>query len=146
MASNICSTIVAYMFATRANLSAIFVDVGNLGSRRTKPTKTALRIPTMQFVAASNMRTAILAKSSRPGKKFEVRIGGKTIHFGATGYEDYTTHKDPVRKTSYLSRHQNENWDDPETAGFWARWVLWNKKTIGASIRDLRRLGIAVRF
>ena len=100
----------------------------------------------MQFVAVSKMRTAILAKSSRPGKKFEVRIGGKTIHFGATGYEDYTTHKDPVRKASYLSRHRNENWNDPETAGFWARWILWNKKTISASIRDLRRLGIAVSF
>ena len=92
------------------------------------------------------MRTAVLANSSRPGKKYEVHIGDKIIHFGATGYEDFTTHKDPVRKASYLARHRNENWDDPETAGFWARWILWNKKTIGASIRDLRRLGIVVRF
>ena len=51
--------------------NAVFVDVGNLGFRRTKPTKTVLRIPAMQFVAENKMRTAILAKSSRPGKKLK---------------------------------------------------------------------------
>ena len=146
MASKLSFTIAVCSCATLAKVNAIFADVGNLDSRRMKRTKTVLRIPAMQFVAENKMRTAILAKSSRPGKTIEVRIGNKTIHFGASGYEDYTTHKDPVRKASYLSRHRNENWNDPETAGFWARWILWNKKTIGASIRDLRRLGIAVSF
>ena len=146
MVSKPSVTTAVFSCATHVRANVIVAGAGFLALQRTKPTKTVLRIPAMQFVAENKMRTAILAKSSRPGKKFAGRIGGKTIHFGATGYEDYTTHKDPVRKASYLSRHRNENWDDPETAGFWARWVLWNKKTIGASIRDLRRLGIAVRF
>ena len=125
----------------------MFAGAGNLVFRRSKPMKTkALQTAPTLFVAESKMRTAVLANSARPGKKYEVRIGDKTVRIGAAGYEDYTTHKDPVRKASYLARHRNENWGDPETAGFWARWILWNKKTIGASIRDLRRLGIVVRF
>ena len=146
MVSKLAFTIAVCSCAMLAKVNAIFADVGNLDFRRTKCTKTVLRIPAMQFVAGNKMRTAILAKSSRPGKKFEVRIGGKTIHFGATGYEDYTMHKDPVRKPSYLSCHRNENWNDPESAGLWARWILWNKNTIGASIKYLRRLGIAISF
>ena len=110
---------VALLCAMRVSLSAMFVGAGSLGARRTKHMKTALRIPAMRSVAVSKMRTATLTKSSRPGKKFEVRIGGTTIHFSATGYDDYTTHKDPMRKASYLSRHRNEHWDDPETAGFY---------------------------
>ena len=87
------------------------------------------------------MRTAVLSKSDRAAKKYKVRVGNKTIHFGASGYEDYTTHKDPKRKARYLARHKNGHWDDPETAGFWARYLLWNKDTIKDSIADLGRRG-----
>ena len=46
----------------------------------------------------------------------------KTIHFGATGYEDFTTHKDEKRKQNYTTRHKkNENWTDPNTPGFYAK-------------------------
>ena len=90
------------------------------------------------------MRTAVLSKSDRADKKYKVRVGNKTIHFGAAGYEDFTTHKDPKRKARYLARHKNENWDDPETAGFWARHLLWNKDTIKDSIADLGRNRIKV--
>ena len=59
----------------------------------------------------------------------------KTIHFGATGYEDFTTHKDEKRKQNYMTRHKkNENWTDPNTPGFYAKNILWNKPTIQASI------------
>ena len=40
----------------------------------------------------------ILTKSTRAGKKYAVRVGNKIIHFGAMGYEDLTTHKDPKGK------------------------------------------------
>ena len=53
------------------------------------------------------------------------------MHCGAAGNEEYTTHKDPVRKASYLSRHRNENWDDPETAGFWGKVDSMEQETIG---------------
>ena len=68
-----------------------------------------------------------------------VNVDGRTIHFGATGYQDFTTHKDPKRKTNYLARHSNENWNDPKTAGFWAKWLLWNQRSLADSIRDTER-------
>ena len=85
------------------------------------------------------MRTVVISQSNRTAKKYQASVGNKTIHFGATGYEDYTTHKDPERKARYLTRHKNENWDDPETAGFWARWVLWNKPSLKESVDDLNK-------
>ena len=86
----------------------------------------------------------ILTKSKRAGKKYAVRVGNKTIHFGAKGYEDFTTHKDPKRKANYLARHQHENWNDPTTAGFWARHLLWNKDTLEGAIQSLRGRGIDI--
>ena len=91
------------------------------------------------------MTTAILSKSERAANKYQVRVGNKTIHFGADGYDDYTTHKDPQRKARYLARHRNnEDWNDPETAGFWARWLLWNKPSIKDSIADLKHRGFLI--
>lgn len=79
--------------------------------------------------------------STRKGKKYMVKIENgdkvKTIHFGASGYEDFTQHKDEDRKERYIHRHQTrEDWFNPLTAGFWARWILWNKPTIDASLSD----------
>ena len=82
----------------------------------------------------------VFAKSSRPAKKYMVRIGNKTIHFGAAGYADFTTHKDEARKEKYLARHRNEDWTNIHSAGFWARWILWNKPTLTESIRDVSKM------
>ena len=90
------------------------------------------------------MKTAILPSIDNPSKQFMVRLGNRTIHVGASGYADYTIHKGPKRKARYLARHKNENWNDPESAGFWARWVLWNKPTLAESIKDISKLGITV--
>ena len=83
----------------------------------------------------------LLSRSTRKGKKFMVTFeDGKKIHFGADGSADYTIHKDPKRKERYIKRHQkNENWNDPRTAGFWSRWLLWNKPTIRGSKIDISR-------
>ena len=66
---------------------------------------------------------------------------GKKITFGAKGYSDYTIiHKDDHRKNNYIKRHQvNEDWEDLEKAGTWSRYILWNKPTLKASIRDMER-------
>jgi hypothetical protein len=64
----------------------------------------------------------------------------KTTHFGAVGYEDFTIHKDEERKKLYLERHEkNENWNNPTTAGSLSRFILWNKKTLKASINDYKK-------
>ena len=79
----------------------------------------------------------LLSKSKVKGKKFAVFVDGKTINFGAEGYSDYTIHKDDERKNRYIQRHKaRENWNDCKSAGFWSRWLLWNKKTLAASIKD----------
>lgn len=95
------------------------------------------------------MVLAVVTPSVKPDKKFTVFIFAgdrmveenliKTIHFGANGYEDYTMHKDPKRKERYKQRHRNESWRDYMTAGFWARWLLWNKPTLLESIIDTEK-------
>ena len=80
----------------------------------------------------------IIKKSSKDGKKYDAVIDGKkTVSFGATGYSDFTKHKDEDRKKNYIARHKpNQDWKDHTTAGFWAKNILWNKPTIEASVRD----------
>ena len=51
----------------------------------------------------------ILHKSDELDKKYMVNIDGRTIHFGAAGYEDYSMHKDEDRKQSYIKRHKKGN-------------------------------------
>ena len=83
-----------------------------------------------------------IQRSSRAGKKWMAKVNNKTVHFGATGYEDFTTSKDEKRKASYLARHKTrEDWtlSGIDSAGFWARWLLWNKPSITASIRDINQ-------
>ena len=66
----------------------------------------------------------------------------KTIKFGEAGAEDYTIHKDDDRKKLYIARHEkNENWTKTgiATAGFWSRWLLWNQKTLNASLNDIKK-------
>ena len=84
-----------------------------------------------------------VSKSTRAGKKYMAAIeDGPTVHFGATGYEDYTQHGDEKRKASYLARHEaRETWalQGVGSAGFWARWLLWNKRSLTASINDVNK-------
>ena len=63
----------------------------------------------------------------------------KTVHFGASGYSDYTIHKDVERKKRYINRHKvNEDYTNPMTAGTLALYILWNKPTIKESIKDYK--------
>lgn len=74
------------------------------------------------------------SRSDKPGKKYKVEVQTasgrtKTIHFGDSSLKDYTlfsAEERMERKRRYLARHAaNEDWTDPETAGFWSRHVLW---------------------
>lgn len=86
-----------------------------------------------------------LYNSDKPNKKYKIVIRddnnrSKTIYFGASGYEDYTIHKNDERKRRYIQRHsKREYWNNPRTPGFYSRWILWNKKTINASIKDVKK-------
>ena len=83
----------------------------------------------------------IIKKSNTKGKKYDAVINdNKKVSFGATGYSDFTKHKDEERKERYIARHKvNQDWKDYNTAGFWAKNILWNKPTIEASVRDANK-------
>ena len=49
-------------------------------------------------MASAKVTTVLISKSSKQDKKYQATINNKTVHFGAKGYEDYTTHKNPERK------------------------------------------------
>ena len=60
--------------------------------------------------------------------------------FGQKGASDYTKHGDDFRKMSYIRRHmKRENWDNPKSAGALSLYILWNKKTIEASIANYKK-------
>jgi hypothetical protein len=93
-----------------------------------------------------------LTKSDNPAKKYKVVIEdetSKTIHFGSRPNMDFTKYvpkigleKAEIKKRNYINRHtRREDWmkSGIKTAGFWARWILWNKPTIEESIRDTER-------
>ena len=89
----------------------------------------------------------ILQYSYKPDKKYMVTIFNlktqktKTIHFGAKNYEDFTIHKDLHRLQLYDLRHKKrEDWNNPMTAGFWSKWLLWNQHadTIDKAIRQIQ--------
>ena len=83
----------------------------------------------------------IIRTSKKKDKKLEAIVdGSKTVGFGQKGASDYTIHRDPQRKQRYIDGHKkNEDWskDGVKTAGFYSRWVLWNKPTLQASVDDL---------
>ena len=68
----------------------------------------------------------------------------KTIHFGASGMNDYTLTNDNEAKNRYLARHSaNEEFNNYMTAGSLSRWVLWHKPTLSASYNDyIKRFGL----
>ena len=87
--------------------------------------------------------------SNKPNKKYYIQfINPKTdrlkkVYFGAIKpngepYEDFTTHKDEGRKALYLARHSGmgEDYTNIYSAGALAKYLLWNKPTLSASIKD----------
>ena len=83
-------------------------------------------------VEAQRLGATDLRQSWRKNKKLAVLYAGKWIHFGALGYDDYTTHHDPVRRAAYRKRHKAILLRDgrpaylvPSQAAFWAYRLLW---------------------
>jgi len=53
----------------------------------------------------------------------------KKVHFGATGYQDYTMHKDTKRRENYRSRHASGKTAKPDTADALSYYILWGDST-----------------
>ena len=120
------------------------------------------------------MRVRII-RSPNTTKKFRAILeDGRTVDFGASGYSDYTKHKNPSRMRSYILRHggqipkrivaerqpamihrmmlnvdrsDKEDWKMSGIggAGFWSRWYLWSQPNFGDVNRFmLKRFGIKI--
>jgi hypothetical protein len=106
------------------------------------------------------MRVKIIRSPDKKKKFRAILEDGRTVDFGASGYSDYTKHKNPSRMRSYVLRHGGQiprrivaerdpikihrmmrdvNKSDKEDwklggiggAGFWSRWYLWSQPTFG---------------
>ena len=94
----------------------------------------------------------LLCISKLPNTKYKFQVDllntetnrVKSVKFGASGMKDYTIYYKEdgkeiadERKRLYLARHKKrEDWtkDGITTAGFWARWLLWNKPPLEKSL------------
>jgi len=98
----------------------------------------------------SKSKRILLQKSRSPDKKFMVSIDSKTVNFGANGYSDYTKHRNKSRMRRYENRHKSrENWKKSgmKSAGFWSKWILWNKPGFRDSIKDTeKRFGVKIIY
>lgn len=84
-------------------------------------------------------------KSNRKGKKwvavFEDENGRyKHTHFGSEGMNDFLLTGDVEARNRYWIRHQKDlRTRDPTRAGFLSLYLLWNKPTMEASIKDYKK-------
>jgi hypothetical protein len=78
-------------------------------------------------------------RSDKPNKKYFIfNADKKKIYFGDPKYQSYDEHKDPERKRRYILRHKKkEDWNNPNTAGFWSRWLLWEKPNINDAYKKI---------
>jgi hypothetical protein len=94
----------------------------------------------------NHLKLVKITKSKHKEKKWDAyfSVDGereKVVSFGATGYQDYTQHKNDFRKKLYLERHGRgrEHWSKPDSPGALSRWVLWNKPGFRESVADFKR-------
>ena len=87
------------------------------------------------------MRLVKVVRSPVKGKKLRaVFSNGRHTDFGASGYSDFTKHKDTARRSRYIARHsKRENWRNFRSPGALSRYILWNKPTLRGSIADYKR-------
>ena len=84
----------------------------------------------------------VISSSTNTNTYGAVIDGKKKISFGASGYSDFTKHRNTDRKDRYIDRHKkNEGWtkSGAKAAGFYSKHVLWNKPTLKASIDDISK-------
>ena len=82
------------------------------------------------------MTKLIITTSENPKKKYKAiftKDDGtkiKTVHFGANGYEDFTTHHDKDRRRLYRQRHEKDlKTNDPMRSGYLSYYILWGNST-----------------
>lgn len=86
-----------------------------------------------------------IVKSTKEGKKWTAHFENtetgrtRTTHFGASGMQDYTQHKDPERAERYRQRHAKDlRTRDPTRAGYLSMYILWASPNLQKNIRDYK--------
>jgi len=93
------------------------------------------------------MQLVSITKSDRAGKKWKATFsntskGQDIVHFGATGYDDYTSGATDEQRTRYKARHTNprENHNKPNTAASLSYHILWgDSKSRLANIKTFKQ-------
>jgi hypothetical protein len=76
-----------------------------------------------------------ILKSDNPKKKYKAiftKNDGKTktIHFGASGYQDYLQSHDKNQRNRYRQRHEKDlKTNDAMRAGYLSYYILWGDST-----------------
>ena len=78
------------------------------------------------------MKLEKIIKSNAKGKKWTAIFSydndkKKTIHFGATGYLDYTIGATDTQRKAYLSRHASGKNAPADTANALSYYILWGE-------------------
>ena len=82
---------------------------------------------------AKSLGAESLNYSTRKGNKYMVILkDGKIVHFGSPKYEDFTMHKDEIRREKYLARAKKIKnkkgeltYQNIESPNFWSVNLLW---------------------
>ena len=91
----------------------------------------------------------LIKPSKNKNKKIDAIIDGKKkVSFGASGYSDYTIHKDPDRKERYIARHSKEDWSKSniDSPAWMSRFILWEKPSLQSAINSANKKYSNVRF
>ena len=64
--------------------------------------------------------------STRANKKYQIQTpDGKIVHFGLWGSEDWTKHRDPVRRKNFKTRNGEWSVSKKWTPGWLSYFLLW---------------------
>ena len=75
-----------------------------------------------------------ISTSENPKKKYKATFTKpdgktKTVHFGESGYQDYTQQHNKDRRVLYRQRHEKDLKGDPLRAGYLSYYILWGNST-----------------
>ena len=86
------------------------------------------------------MKEYILEKSNRKGKRFVIIMPdeGHKHFFGSDVGKTYIDGRTDKEKSAWEARHStNKNYNNRHSPVYWSKNLLWNKKTLAESVRDM---------
>ena len=84
----------------------------------------------------------VISKSDNKNKKYKSVIDGKkTIHFGHSSYDDFTTHKNSKRRDNYIARTSKQDHSKQNVASpaWMSRFILWEKPTLKGAVESANK-------